>query len=77
MNSKGELGGSVVSEVKYRLVKTRGACAAAYRKPSSGREPEDETAPREQKVNSHGRMLGYRFFSLLSSLLASSYVPWA
>lgn len=33
--------------------------------------------PTEQKVHSQGRMLGYLFFSLLSSLLASSYVPWA
>lgn len=33
--------------------------------------------PTEQKVHSQGRMLGYLFFSLLSSLLASSYVPLA
>lgn len=31
----------------------------------------------EQKVLSQGRMLGYLFFSLLASLLASSYVPLA
>lgn len=32
---------------------------------------------RERKVLSQGRMLGYLFFSLLASLLASSYVPLA
>lgn len=34
------------------------------------------TQKTEQKVYSQGRMLGYLFFSLFSSLFASSYVPW-
>lgn len=44
---------------------------------SSGCESKANLVPTEQKVHSQGRMLGYLFFSLLSSLLASSYIPWA
>lgn len=55
--------------------KKKKTCAHIQEAASS--ESNGALVPTEQKVCSQGRMLGYLFFSLLSSLLASSYVPLA
>lgn len=71
-------GGSSVSELlKKKKTKARGHVHSQAGNGELWVWVKRNLVPTEQKVHSQGRMLGYLFFSLLSSLLASSYVPWA